>query len=125
MEYLAVALGGALGASARFGLTNIPLLATWEFPYGTLLINIVGSFCIGIIAGFATRSKVLSHNAVLFLKVGVCGGFTTFSTFSLELFEMMTQQKYFSAGAYICASVIGCVLGVVLGDLLSRTILGE
>ena len=125
MEYIFVALGGALGASARFGLSNAPFLVGFEFPYSTLMINVLGSFVIGVIAGIATRSNALSRNTVLFLKVGVCGGFTTFSTFSLEVFELFSQQKYVSACAYIGASVIGCVIGVALGDLLSRTFVGE
>lgn len=125
MDYLFVALGGAIGASARFGVSNIPSLVGFEFPYGTLLINVVGSFVIGIIAGLMSRSSLVSRNMNLFLKVGVCGGFTTFSTFSLEVFELFSQQKYVSACAYIGASVIGCVIGVALGELLSRIIVGE
>ena len=122
MDYLFVALGGALGASARYSLTNVPLLVGLEFPVGTLLVNVLGSLVIGIIAGVATRSKVFSHNATLFLKVGICGGFTTFSSFSLELFELFTKQKFAIASLYVVISVVGCVLGVMLGDMLSRTL---
>ncbi len=125
MEYLFVALGGALGASARFGVTNLSFLSGLEFPFGTLLINVVGSFIIGIIAGIATRSSVLSRNLILFLKVGVCGGFTTFSSFSLEVFDLFAQQKYVSACLYMGASVIGCVIGVALGELMSRMLVGN
>lgn len=122
MDYLFVALGGAIGATARYSLTNVPLLAGLDFPVGTLLVNILGSFAIGIIAGVGTRSKMISHNATLFLKVGICGGFTTFSSFSLEVFELFTEQKFAIASLYVVVSVVGCVLGVMLGDMLSRTL---
>lgn len=125
MDYLFVALGGAFGASTRYLLTNVPLLVGLEFPVGTFLVNILGSFAIGVIAGVATRSRLLSHNATLFLKVGICGGFTTFSTFSLEIFELFSQQKYITASVYMLISVVGCVVGVMLGDLLSRALLGK
>lgn len=125
MDYLFVALGGALGASARYSLANVTLLVGLEFPVGTLLVNVLGSLVIGIIAGVATRSKVFSHNATLFLKVGICGGFTTFSSFSLEVFELYTQQKYVTASLYVAASVVGCIIGVMLGDWVSRSLLGK
>lgn len=125
MEYLLVALGGALGATARYGLTTSPLFAGVEFPLGTLAVNILGSFAIGLIAGFAGRSRFISPDMRVFLQVGICGGFTTFSSFSLEVFSLMSQQKYLNATGYVVVSVVGCVVGVMLGDLLSRALVGE
>ena len=115
-----VALGGALGSVGRFGLGQA--LARFDsFPYGTLLTNVLGSLVIGICAGlFDAEQK--SRPAGLFLMAGFCGGFTTFSTFSLETFELMHQQAWLKAGGNMLLSVALCLLGTCLGFLLGQSL---
>lgn len=112
MHLLFVALGGAAGAALRYGLSLLP----WRgaFPAATLVTNVLGAVAIGFIAGAAAR-RGLPENAVLFLKTGVCGGFTTFSTFSLEAVTLFQRGRPWLAGAYILLSVALCMGGAALG----------
>lgn len=121
MGILCVGAGGALGAMGRYGLGLIPLGS--ELPLMTLLINFLGSVAIGAIVEVAALSQgTLPREAVLFLKVGLCGGFTTFSTFSLETLELMESGQWLAAGGYALASVTLCVAGVLAGKMLARTL---
>ena len=86
-----------------------------------LVTNVLGALIIGVIAGMAAR-KNLSLNLVLFLKTGVCGGFTTFSTFSLEAYTLIGKGHYGMAFTYMCASVILCLAGVMGGMYVSEHI---
>ena len=105
MGLLCVGAGGALGAMGRYGLGLIPLGS--ELPLMTLLINFLGSVAIGaIVETSELAAGALSREAVLFLKVGLCGGFTTFSTFSLETLELIEGGQYAIAGAYALVSVV-------------------
>jgi fluoride exporter len=108
----AVFLGGGLGAVARYGLSG--LLVRGSFPLGTLAVNILGSFCIGlVIATLLVRAAAPEWR--LFLATGLMGGFTTFSAFALETVQMLDRAAWSSAAVYICASVIGCVLACFVG----------
>ena len=109
---LLVALGGGLGAAGRWLLSLAPFPAA--FPFATLLTNFLGAAAIGAIAALAERSA-LPAPAVLFLKTGVCGGFTTFSTFSLEAVGLLESGQWLKGGGYVLASVALCLAGVVLG----------
>jgi CrcB protein len=104
---LAVALGGAVGSVARYlvgvGSTKLFGLA---FPWGTLLINVAGSFLIGAFAEMFALRWNLSQAAQVFLTVGICGGFTTFSTFSLDAFVLIERGEFWTAGAYMIGSVV-------------------
>lgn len=104
--YLAIALGGALGSMARYA-TGV-YVGRWlgtAFPWGTLLINIVGSFLIGAFAeSFALRWDA-GQSTRVFLVVGICGGYTTFSTFSLDIVTLLNRGEALVAGAYMIASV--------------------
>lgn len=89
LNFLIVGAGGFVGAAARYGISLLPLNERSVFPVNTLIINVVGAFAIGLISA-AAKHTGLDGCAVLFLKEGICGGFTTFSTFALEtvtLFE--------------------------------------
>jgi CrcB protein len=118
-----VALGGALGSMARFGLTTAVAAFTGpQFPWGTLLINILGSFVIGWF-GALTGSRgtvVVPLDMRIFVMVGICGGFTTFSAFSLQTLELLQSGEFLWAGAYILGSVALCLLGAWVGVLLGH-----
>ena len=114
---LAVGMGGALGAIGRYGLSLLPLRG--EFPLLTLITNLLGAVLIGFIAGWAGRGQ-LSPGWALFWKTGVCGGFTTFSTFSLESLILLEKGRWLLGGSYMVLSVVLCLLGVALGERLSR-----
>lgn len=117
--FLAVGAGGFLGALLRYLISRIPIPCN-GFPVLTLLINITGSFLIGITVGLALKQNVLSDNMLLFLKVGVCGGFTTFSSFALESGSLFSAGKPFIALSYIILSVVLCILSVYLGQMLIK-----
>src|SRR5579872_3591625 len=121
--WLAVAVGGALGSVARFWLAAAMMALTGPaFPWGTLLINILGSFVIGLVAALTlTPDRVGMHPDVrIFLMVGICGGFTTFSAFSLQTLELIQTGDVWAAAGYIVGSVVFCLLAVWGGWLLGR-----
>src|SRR6185437_16817588 len=103
LAYFWVAVGGALGSMARFWLTGAMVSLTGpRFPWGTLLINVVGSFVIGLVAGLTlVPERVAWHPDVrIFLMTGVCGGFTTFSAFSLQTLELVQAGETGAAAFY-------------------------
>ena len=120
MSFLFVALGGAVGAMARYAISLIPVKT--GFPILTLITNIVGAILIGFIVGFTSNKDNISENTVLFWKTGVCGGFTTFSTFSLEAFNLLDNKQYTLGGLYIVLSVTCCILGILCGKRLASVV---
>ena len=120
MSFLFVALGGAIGAMARYAISLIPVKT--EFPILTLITNIAGAILIGFIVGFTNNKENISENTVLFWKTGVCGGFTTFSTFSLEAFNLLDNKQYTLGGLYIVLSVTCCILGILCGKKLATVV---
>jgi len=121
---LAVALGGAIGSVARFlvGIGSTKLFGL-AFPWGTLIINIVGSFLIGAFAeSFALRWDA-PQSVRVFLTVGICGGFTTFSTFSLDAYLLMERGELWPAAAYMIGSVVLSIGALLAGLHLMRTAL--
>lgn len=119
MSFLLVGLGGAVGAMLRYAISLIPFKGS--FPLLTLMTNLIGALLIGLIAGTAVK-KELSENMHLFLKTGLCGGFTTFSTFSLESYNLLQAQKPWLAVGYMALSVGVCLVGVMSGMLISKNI---
>ena len=107
-----VGLGGFLGAVLRYLIGLLPVNTQNGFPVKTLGINIVGAFVIGLIAAQAGK---LPSGGVLFLKTGVCGGFTTFSTFSLETVMLLQNGRYGLGVLYIILSLGCCLAGVAAG----------
>lgn len=117
MNFLFVAFGGALGAVARYAISLIPVKT--GFPMLTLITNIVGAVMIGFIVGFTGNRDGIPDNVVLFWKTGVCGGFTTFSTFSLEACNLFENKQYTVGAIYVILSFGCCVLGVLCGKKLA------
>ena len=117
MNFFLVALGGAIGAMGRYAISLIPVKSA--FPILTLITNCLGAVLIGFVVGLVSKRNDISPNAVLFWKTGVCGGFTTFSTFSLEAFSLIENHHIALGSIYIVASVGFCIAGIMLGRRLA------
>lgn len=123
MQWLLVAAGGAVGATARYVLGGaVQRAAGIPFPLGTLVVNVLGCLCIGALTAVAERGAGLSTEARLFLIVGILGGFTTFSTFGFETVSLLRAGApgYAAAGvvAQLCLGVAGLYAGLTLGERL-------
>ncbi len=117
--YLLVAVGGALGSMARYGF-GVLVGKAWSssFPLGTMLINIVGSLAMGLFIGYLVRTTpAWQADARLFVAVGIFGGFTTFSSFSLDAISMIERGEIGQALLYVLVSVIGGI-GALYGGLV-------
>ena len=120
MNWLLVACGGAIGASLRYGvgLFIIPLHA--GFPWATWIINIVGCLLAGIFFAMSMKYPILQNEARLFLMVGILGGFTTFSSFGLETFQLLRQDQILLAGLYAISSLIIGILVLGVGYYITH-----
>jgi CrcB protein len=119
--YLLVALGGAIGSVSRFWLSGLVAARYGEtFPWGTLVINVTGSFIIGIFGSLTTPEYSNPHRATIiqFFMIGICGGYTTFSSFSLQTLNLMRDREWLYAGGNVILSVVLCLIAVWLGYLL-------
>ena len=113
---LSIAIGGAIGATSRYILSNaIQNLSSNPFPYGMLLCNIIGSIILGLLYDSLTKADFFSDNMKVFLQVGIIGSFTTFSAFSLEAFLMFEKSDYITAVIFILLSVVLSIGGLILG----------
>jgi CrcB protein len=120
-QILAIALGGALGSVARFlASTGIHALLGRDFPYGTFIVNLSGCLAMGFL--FVLLTETFSNNAVLRagILIGVLGGYTTFSTFSIETLNLIEQGELAKALAYVAGSVVLSLLGTWLGVVWGR-----
>lgn len=115
MSIICVGIGGAIGAMLRYAISCIPVKTS--FPILTLITNIIGAFAIGIIVALATKNN-MSTNMILLLKTGVCGGFTTFSTFSMEAYNLLKDKKTAAGIMYALLSLVLCITAVALGEWL-------
>jgi CrcB protein len=118
MRFLWVGVGGAIGSVARYWLSvTVMEMAGGTFPWGTLLVNIIGCSFIGWFGAFTGPGTRLAagHPLRLFVMSGICGGFTTFSSFSYEALGLARNGEWLKASAYVVASVIACLVGVWLG----------
>lgn len=125
MHYLLVAMGSALGGMLRFWTANaLERRLGPAFPWGTFMVNIFGSFLIGVMAALAARDTSAFHPMTVrnFLMVGVLGGFTTFSAFSLQSLQLIQSGKTVLAILNIAGSTVLCLLGVWLGHSLGQSL---
>ena len=120
VTYLWIALGGALGSMARYGCSSLAARTFGEtFPWGTLIINVIGSFVIGFFATLTGPDGrlLVAPDARQFVMVGICGGYTTFSSFSLQTLNLVRDGDMVGAGANVAASVAACLVAVWLGSV--------
>jgi fluoride exporter len=112
-NFLLVGLGGGIGSIFRYASHLI--FSSRQFPISTLLVNILGSFIIGLVFAYSIKAEGIGANWKLFLATGICGGFTTFSAFSMENVQLLLNGKYGAAGVYIIASMVTGILAALLG----------
>lgn len=123
---LIIMLGGALGTLARYLLSLWALPISRDLPWGTILINVSGSFLIGLFGTLTLASGrfPVSENLRLFVMIGICGGFTTFSSFSLQTLDLLRSGALVRASINITLSVVLCVAAVALGHVVAERIAG-
>jgi fluoride exporter len=118
-----VGLGGFIGTVARFLISRyFQVNVTSVFPWSTFVVNIIGCLLIGIIYGVSEKSEVLSPEIRLFLTVGICGGFTTFSTFSNDSFMLIREQEWFRFALYTSLSIFIGLMAVYVGRFIIKLI---
>jgi CrcB protein len=121
-NYVWIAIGGALGTTGRYWLSGIVARLIGEtFPWGTLIVNVTGSFVIGFFGALTGPDGRLFVGSTVrqFVMVGICGGYTTFSSFSLQTLNLMNDGEWANAGANIGLSVVLCLIGVRAGEMLA------
>lgn len=118
-QSLWVGLGAFLGANARYWFGVAARAAQQSFPWPTLAINACGSILLGLFAAYALERGAPSHYR-LFFAVGLCGGFTTFSTFSFEVVELVLERSWRPAALYVLLSLVLCIGGCALGVHFGR-----
>lgn len=118
---LLVTLGGAIGTLARYAVSVLAMPISRDLPWGTILINVSGSFVIGIFGTLtlANGRFPLPENARLFVMIGLCGGYTTFSSFSLQTLDLMRSGALIRAALNVTLSVLLCVAAVALGHVIA------
>ena len=120
LAYVWIAIGGALGSVARYALNGAVSGKMGEgFPLGTLAVNVIGSFVIGVLAALTLPEGRMSSETrafvTQFLMIGICGGFTTFSSFSLQTLNLLREREWLYAGGNVLLSVVLCLLATWLG----------
>jgi CrcB protein len=121
-----IGVGGGIGTALRYGIAVGA--ARWlglGFPWGTLAVNVIGSLLLGVVMELAGTREIAGVQAKLVLGAGVLGGFTTYSSFNLETIRLAEQGAYGRAGAYLLATLLGCLLAGVAGVALARSLRGE
>jgi CrcB protein len=122
IPYLLVGIGGGLGAMLRYGYGSLAG-QVWpsDFPHGTMVINIAGSLAMGLLVGVLARTLPAGQESIrLFVAVGVLGGFTTFSSFSLDTIVLIERGQVLSALLYVLGSVLAGILALYVGLILTR-----
>ncbi len=127
IAYLWVALGGALGSVARFAAANAVAQRCGAAMWGTLFVNVTGSFLIGVLAGLSVSGGRLggADSFRQFFIIGLCGGYTTFSAFSIQTLDLIRAGQLLHAGGNVLLSVTLCLIAVWLGHLLGSAMNGR
>lgn len=122
-NYLLIAAGAALGGVFRFWISaSVHRYLPANFPYGTLTVNVLGSFALGFIIFFLDTKKIISPELKIFLTIGFCGGFTTFSTFAFETLNLLKETELFFALINILLNVIATLGAVYLSYLAAKSL---
>lgn len=123
LGFVVVFFGGGLGAALRHGMNLAAARAMGtQFPYGTLFINVLGSLCMGLIVEYFALKGGVSQRWLLFITTGILGGFTTFSTFSLDTALLYERGQLAAAGLYVAASVIVGIMSLFAGIAIIRAL---
>ena len=123
--YLIVAFGSGIGGMLRYYISDfIQKNSSSLFPYGTLTVNIAGSFILGLVIFYLDSLKLISSEMRLFLTIGLCGGLTTFSTFSYETVKLIQDSQYLLAGTNILLNVFVTILALLLAAFISKLLIG-
>lgn len=117
---LLVGAGGMIGTICRYLFGLLPFKMQSSLPINTLLINIIGALCVGIIIAFLEENGSPNPQLLLFLKIGICGGFTTFSAFSLEAMQLLQNGKFFVGLLYVALSIVLCLIAVFGGQAMVK-----
>ena len=124
MTILYIALGGVAGTLSRYGLEGwMQGRSASGFPLGTLTVNLAGSLLLGFILRLATGATVITPDVRAGLTIGFCGAFTTMSTFSYESVALLNAGDYLRAALYMGATIVGCIVAVMLGTALGNKLL--
>jgi len=116
---LVIAMGGAIGSVCRYLLqVGIGKISSMSFPFGTLIVNILGCFLIGLLFGLTVKMPQISMQWRLFLVTGICGGFTTFSSFSIESVSLIMERNYLYFFTYLGCSILLGLLATWVGIIL-------
>lgn len=119
VQYIAIFIGGGLGSLCRFVLSRYNL-STGLLPWGTILANFSSCLLLGITVAFLANKPINTHWAKPFIAVGFCGGFSTFSTFSLETFELLRNGQTFTAFLQVSSSIFVCLFAIFIGFTIYR-----
>jgi len=122
---LLVMLGGAVGSALRYGVSVALSLVPSSFPLATILVNIVGSFVLGFVVGTMGTPLELHPSTRLVIGTGICGGFTTYSAFSVESVQLWQERAPLVMGTYILATIVACFLAAWGGTLVSKGIVSN
>ena len=125
VRFLLICLGGAIGTAARYGVSLWAGKALGAgFPYGTIAVNVVGSFLLGAIMYVGLSTELISGTTRLVLGTGVMGGFTTYSSFNYETIQLVRERSFRLGLIYVSATLMGCFVAGLLGIAAARKLVG-